>query len=244
MLIDREVLIPFVENKIQNFHQRRIHSLQTIQLKKVIKRKNPYLFRAKDIITAQDLVKGILDAHLSSQEEGLFGGLLEQLSIYVCELAFGGRKSSAEGVDLEFERDGVHYIVAVKSGPNWGNSSQIARMVDNFKKAKKILGTNRSARNVVAVNGCCYGQDNQPDKGDYLKLCGQRFWELISGDSDLYLDIIEPLGHNAKEKNEEFHTRYGGVINRMSAEFVLEFCDSQGEIMWEKIVKFNSAMQE
>jgi len=33
--------------------------------------------------------------------------------------------------------------------------------------------------NIVAVNGCCYGRDNRPDKGDYLKYCGQRFWEFI-----------------------------------------------------------------
>jgi len=242
MQIDRNILIPFVKDRIQEFHQKRINSLQQIELKQVVKRKNPYLFRAKNIVTAQDLVKGILDAHLSSQEEGLFGGLLEQLAIYVCETAFTGRKSSAEGVDLEFERDGAYYIVAIKSGPNWGNSSQVARMVDNFKKAKKILGTNRSARNVIAVNGCCYGKDNKPDKGDYLKLCGQRFWELISGDFDLYLDIIEPLGHAAKERNDEFNQQYGGVINRMSVEFITEFCDTEGRILWEKIVKFNSAL--
>ncbi|HPK53898.1 MAG TPA: PmeII family type II restriction endonuclease, partial [Smithellaceae bacterium] len=36
----------------------------------------------------------------------------------------------------------------------------------------------------------CYGKDSNPDKGDYLKLCGQIFWEFISGDENLYTDII------------------------------------------------------
>ncbi|GBE26604.1 modification methylase DpnIIB [bacterium BMS3Bbin03] len=46
-----------------------------------------------------------------------------------------------------------------------------------------------------------YGRDNKPDKGEYQKLCGQRFWTFLSGDDLLYTDIIEPLGHKAKEKN-------------------------------------------
>ena len=105
---------------------------------------------------------------------------------------------------MDFQGDGAIYLVSIKSGPNWGNSRQVARMKDDFRKAKRILGTNTKGIKVVAVNGCCYGKDDHPDKGDYLKLCGQRFWEFISGDGNLYIDMIEPLGHKAKEKNEEF----------------------------------------
>ncbi len=82
-------------------------------------------------------MKSILDAHLSSQEEGIFGGLLEELAIFICQRAYGGIKSSAEGIDLEFIDDGVRYIISVKSDPNWGNSSQIAKMKDHFRKYQK-----------------------------------------------------------------------------------------------------------
>ena len=41
-----------------------------------------------------------------------------------------------------------------------------------------------------------------------LKLCGQKFWEFISGDDGIYTDIIEPLGHQAKDKNEQFMQEY------------------------------------
>ena len=34
--------------------------------------------------------------------------------------------------------------------------------------------------------------DNQPDKGDYFKYCGQSFWEIISGNKNLFIEIIEP----------------------------------------------------
>lgn len=186
------------------------------------------------------MIKTLLDAHLSSQEEGIFGGFLEELAVFICGKVYGGRKSSSEGIDLEFSKDGAPHIVSIKSGPNWGNSRQIARMKDDFKRAKRILGTNTSSQKVVAVNGCCYGKDNNPDKGDYLKLCGQRFWEFISDNENLYTDIIEPLGHKAREKNDEFAEEYAKVINKFTREFASEYCDNDGSILWIKLVKFNS----
>ena len=85
------------------------------------------------------MVKILLDAHLSSQEEGIFGNFLEGLAIYINGKVYGGKKSSAEGIDLEFEKESKRYIVTIKSGPNWGNSRQIAGMKDDFIKAKRII---------------------------------------------------------------------------------------------------------
>lgn len=178
---------------------------------------------------------------MSSSEEGLFGGFLEGLAVFICARAFNGRKSSSEGIDWEFEREYVRYIVSIKSGPNWGNSSQIRRMIDNFNRAKRVLRTNTSSINVVAINGCCYGKDDQPDKGEYLKLCAQRFWEFISGNELLYTDIIEPLGYKAKENNEQFEQEYSKVINKFTLEFMQSFCDTEGQIIWQRIVQMNSA---
>ena len=95
--------------------------------------------------------------------------------------------------------------------------------------------------NVIAVNGCCYGRDRKPNKGEYWKYCGQEFWEFISGDEDLYTDIIEPLGHQAKQRNEQFMQEYAKVINKFTSEFIGTFCHADGNILWEEIVRFNSA---
>jgi hypothetical protein len=233
-------VVKYVEDNIGNFHQKRLENLKKLKLITILKRKNPYLYKAKNILTAQDLVKGFLDAHLGSQEEGIFGEFLEGLSIFICNKVFNGKKSAAEGIDLEFEKGKIKYIVTIKSGPNWGNSGQIKKMQDYFKKAKKILKTNTKSVNIVAVNGCCYGKDNNPDKGDYVKLCGQRFWEFISGNDNLYLDIIEPLGHKAKEKNDEFLESYARLINKFTVEFSNDYC-SNYKIDWKKLVKINSS---
>lgn len=237
-------VLQYVEKNIGTFHEKRIQSLDSLKLSQVLKRKNPYLFKAKYVLTSEKIIHGIVDAHISSSEEGIFGDWLEGLAIFINEKVYDGRKSGIAGIDLEFDKDGCRYIVNIKSGPNWGNSSQIKKMVSDFKTAKKTLRTSNSKLNIIAVNGCCYGRDSQPDKGDYFKYCGQRFWEFISGNENLFTEIIEPLGYKAKEKNDSFLTSYSQMINKFTKDFANEFCKDNGEIDWEKLVRFNSATIE
>lgn len=234
----------YVEKNISIFHEKRIQSIDGLKLSHILKRKNPYLFKAKYVLTAEKIIRGIVDAHISSSEEGIFGDWLEGLAIYINEKVYGGKKSGILGIDLEFDKDEIRYIMNIKSGPNWGNSSQIKKMISDFKTAKKTLRTSNSLLNVVAVNGCCYGKDNHPDKGDYFKYCGQNFWEFISGNANLFTEIIEPLGHRAKENNDSFVQSYSQIINKFTKEFTIEFCTEKGEIDWRKLVKLNSSNGE
>lgn len=229
----------YVEANIGLFHNRRIESLRDLQLKKILSRKNPYLFKAKYILTANDLIKSICDAHISSNEEAIFGDWLEGLAIFINSKVYNGRKSGIKGIDLEFDDNGSRYIITIKSGPNWGNSGQIAQMKTNFKTAKTILRTSQSTLNIIAVNGCCYGNRNS-DFGDYFLMCGQRFWEFISGSENLYIEIIEPLGNKAKERNDEFLSNYSAMINNLTGSFIKDYCDENGVINWKKVVEYNS----
>ena len=235
-------LSQYVENNIGTFHEKRIQSLDDLKLIKVLKRKNPYLFKAKYVFTANEIVKGIVDAHISSNEETVFGDWLEGLAIFINGKVFNGRKSGIPNIDLEFDYNNIRNIVTIKSGPNWGNSSQIKKMILDFKTAKKTLRTSNSQLNIVAVNGCCYGRDNKPDKGDYFKYCGQRFWEFISGDSNLYTELIEPLGHKSKDRNDDFIKSYSQMINKFTLEFTSNFCEINGAINWDKLIKLNSSI--
>lgn len=232
----------YVEQNISDFHHKRLQSLESLKLEKILARKNPYLFKAKNSLTSEQIVKSILDAHVSSNEETIFGDWLEGLAIFINECAYNGWKSGIQGIDLEFDKDNRRYIVAIKSGPNWGNNSQIQKMISDFYSAIKTLRTSNSKLNIIAVNGCCYGRENKPDKkGIYFKFCGQDFWKFISGEDDLYLKIIKPLGHKAKIKNEDFEQSYAKVINKFTLEFSKRFCNNEGAIDWIELVKFNSA---
>jgi len=233
-------VIQYVEENISLFHEKRLKKIETLKLKEVLQKKNPYLFKAKNIQTADEIIKGIVDAYLSSSEEAMFGDWLEGLAIFINEKVYGGKKSGIKGIDLEFDNQNVRNIVSIKSGPNWGNSSQIEKMENNFKTAIKTLRTSNSNLQIRCVNGCCYGKDSNPDKGTYFKYCGQRFWEFIGGNENIYTDIIEPLGHKAKERNENYLKQYSGKINIFVKEFIEYFCDKNGSIEWEQLVKYNS----
>jgi hypothetical protein len=187
----------------------------------------------------------MLDEYLSRSQNYIFDELLKGLAIFICQKVYKGRKSSITGIDLEFDKEGIRYIVSIKSGLSWGNSQAVYKMISNFNSSRKILRTSNSKINVVAVNGCCYGRDNKPykGKGDYFKYCGQQFWELISGNENLYIEIIEPLGHKARERNEEFVVAYAQIINKFSLDFMNEFC-IDGKVDWKKLVKFNSGKEK
>lgn len=230
----------YVSENISDFHNSKLEGLKKLKLAKILSRKNPYLYKAKNMLTAEEIVKGIVDAHLSSNEETIFGDWLEKLAIFIAKSEFGGQKSSTNGVDLQIEKGGTTYLVSIKSGPNWGNSSQIKKMIADFNLAKKTLKTSGNKIHVEAVNGCCYGKDDVPEKGQYIKLCGQRFWTFISEDPNLYTSIIEPLGYEAVERNSDFLAEYAKVINKFVEEFLLKFMNADGAIDWQKIVKFNS----
>ena len=248
-LNQEEVFAFITENVMKPFYEIRLKKLSALSLQSVLKRKNPYLFKAKNIETSGDLVRYILDAFLSSQEETIFGNLLESLAIFVCEKVYNGHKAEQgvlKSVDLEFIRDGKYYIVGIKSGPNWGNKDQVDRMKFNFRFAKKILKKNGIKNEIISVNGCIYGKDSKPFKEDkdpkesYYKLCGEEFWELVSGDKELYKKIILPLDKVAKKRSEHFLEVYAGKSNEMTKEFSDNFLTKKDQIDWEKIIDFVS----
>ena len=229
----------FVAGNIGEFHAVRFRNMQSIKLKDLLKRCNPYLCRAKNLVCAQDFVRALFDTRLTHGEQTVFGQFLEELATFAGEEIYGAKKSSAEGMDLEFVREGVHYIVSIKSGPNWGNSSAVKKQTELFNKAAKVVRQSKRAAHPRPVLGCCFGKKKDTDKGVYDYFCGQKFWHFLSGDDRLYIDIVEPLGHEAKERDQAFKEEYGRCLNLLTAEFIREYCVN-GSIHWEALVKLNS----
>ena len=237
--LDLDRVRDFVNENIVDFHGHRIKSLEGLKLDKLLT-KNPYLFKAKNITTAGELISGLLDAFLSSSEEKLFGDFLERLAVFTAEMTCGGHKSAAPGVDLEFINNGVHYVISIKSGPSWGNSSQQDKLEQDLKNAVIRVKQSKRGVNVQPVLGICYGKTKTSYLRGYMKVVGQNFWYLISENRDLYTDIIEPIGYRAKDHNETFMAEKSRVTNRFTKQFIDRFCDADGTIDWVKLVEFNS----
>jgi len=235
-----EKLTNFIEkNIVEPFYSSRLKSLQKTKLKVLLGRKNPYLFRVKNIKTGQDLVKEMLNAFLSSSEETIFGNLLEKLAIYICENKFNGfkpKEGEFKSIDLIFNRDGKTYIVGIKSGNKWGNSDSITMMINNLKKTSLEKYVDQE---VLLVSGICYGKSKITDCKTYIKYQGQAFWEFVSGEKDFYLKIIKPLGEAIKNRDIDFIEEYNKKLNQMTKEILTDFCLNDS-LDWHKIVEFNS----
>jgi hypothetical protein len=170
----------------------------------------------------------------------LFGDFLESLAIFVAEMTCGGHKSSAPGMNLEFLNNGIHYIISIKSGPSWGNSSQQNKLEQDFKNAVIRVKQSKRETNVQPILGICYGKTKTSYLRGYLKVVGQNFWYLISENQNLYTDIIEPIGYRAKEHNDAFILEKSKIVNRFTKMFVEKYCNDNGAINWKRLVEFNS----
>ena len=231
----------YVREHISEFHKSRIKKLSELKLNGILKKKNPYLFKAKYLEKPTRLVENLVEASISSSEETLFGDWLEQLAIFIASEIFGGRKSAAEGVDLEMDKDNVHYFISIKSGPNWSNSSSMKKQNDHFKKAKLIYRTSGNKTLCEAIIGCCYGKKYSASETKTV-ICGQRFWQFISGSETLYTDIIEPLGTDAKAKNDAYTKEYNKLLTRLTRDFIAKYCTPDGEIKWDLITQLNAGV--
>jgi hypothetical protein len=230
----------YVNENIVDFHQRKLKSLEELKLEKLLT-KNPYLFRAKNLVTPQDLIEDLLSAFLSSSEEKLFGDFLEGLAVFVAEQTCGGHKSTAQGIDLEFFNRNTHYVVSIKSGTNWGNSSQQDKLEQDLETAVGRLKQSHRAPNIQPVLGICYGKTRTSFIRGYMKIVGQNFWYLISENPNLYTDIVEPIGYRAQEHNKNFYEERQKIVGRFSHEIHNKYYDANtGLIDWVKLVQFNS----
>lgn len=248
MLIDEEISGFIKTNVIEPFYEKKNKKLNSLKLDEVLHRKNPYLFKARGFTIHTDLIKGILDAYLSSQEEGIFGNLLEDLAIFINKKVYGGYKAEEKkfkSVDLIFEKDSSVYIVGIKSGPYWANADQLRKMRENFKKAKEILRKEGETREIVAINGCIYVKDNKlfdkPNDPElhYYKKCGQEFWSLVSGSDTFYKDLIQPIEQTIKKNISSLEKLKTQKIHQLSDEFFKRFC-TDNLIDWEKLIDFVS----
>ncbi|MDP2641702.1 MAG: PmeII family type II restriction endonuclease, partial [bacterium] len=99
-------------------------------------------------------------------------------------------------------------------------------------------------KKIISINGCIYGKDNSHKVHknpalSYHKVCGQVFWELVSGDDQLYKKIIQPLDDEAKKRDETFKELYAKKINEMTKE-VVELFYTGDSLDWDKIIDYVS----
>ncbi len=230
-----------IESFVNGFYAELPDMLDPVGLSDLLQGENPYQLMQKGSSRVDDLVRSLLDKHLDHYESHWFGQLMEQLVVYVCGMTYGGWKSELRGIDLEFARDGDWYVVTFTPYPDYDEGNESLALEDNFRDATMSIERASPSADVIAINGCFYGWNPVTDEGEYVKYCGPAFWELISGDAELYKRIVEPLRKASVGNNIRTSEMYGRTVNRLSAEFYRLMCNPHGEIDWEAVAEFASS---
>lgn len=134
---DEQAVIQAIASALETFYGTLIEKIDGLNIQKVMKRKNPYLYRAKAMQSATEIVDSVLTAFVSSSEETIFGNcFFEPIAI----AASGGNKALAEGIDIMIQNNETNTIsaIAVKSGPSVFNADSKKRQEQNFTAASKL----------------------------------------------------------------------------------------------------------
>lgn len=234
----RSCIDHYLSNRFQQHFDDLLIALRQITLSLILESINPYQIQISEGSAFLGYFRQSVASHISHIEQCYFDALLEDLACFVAERTCNGHKSSAPGVDLEFFQNDVHYVVSIKSGPNWGNSSQQKKLEEDLKTAVARIKQSRRQLNVQPVLGICYGKVKTSYLRGYMKVVGQSFWHLISGNKALYTEIIEPIGYRAREHNQAFSLAQEKLENRLILQFAQQFCAEDGAIDWQKLVEF------
>ena len=111
-----EKIAGFIEENIGHFQRRCLELMRGMSLDDALKKRNPYLLRAKGIELAQDLVKTFLYDYITQRERTLFGSFLEELALFIGNELYNGHKSSAEA--LIWNLSGAMFIICSLSNPD------------------------------------------------------------------------------------------------------------------------------
>ena len=235
---DEQAVIGAIAGALDRFYTSLIEKVDSLNIKKVMRRKNPYLFRAKAMNGAAQIVEAILAAFVSSSEETIFGN---EFFEPIATAASQGQKALAEGVDIMVERDNTIYAIAVKSGTSVFNADSRKKQEQNFMAAGKLA--QQARKRFVPIVGYGYGKKKMSSRGlpkFYTELAGKVFWAELTGDEEFYIKLVRFMDELPEKYVEDFDVSYQKASNRLVREFTQEFCFADGSIDWEKLVEFNS----
>ena len=219
---NEQAIVEAIATALDAFYSSLIAKVNSLNIKTIMKRKNPYLFRAKAMNGAAQIVDAILAAFISSSEETIFGNVF--FEPIACAAA-QGQKALAEGVDIMVERDNTIYAIAVKSGTSVFNADSRKKQEQNFMAASKLA--QQAKKRFVAMIGYSYGKKKPSSRGlpkFYSELAGKEFWTELTGDEDFYIKLIRLMDRLPEKYVEDFDEAYQKASNRLVKEFTNEFC--------------------
>jgi hypothetical protein len=246
-MIEARTLEAKVAGLLEDFFQSRRAKLGELRLVDILRRKNPYLYRARGVSSAAEIVREILEAFVTSSDEGVFGNVFfEPLAKWAAEEAARGSVgtvvsvSGAQGVDVTIEDAVCYAAIAVKSGIHVFNAQSRRRQAQDFEALRSRMA--KLGKRFDAIVGYSYGRKRpRADSETAVKeLAGQAFWRMLTGEDDFYTRFMQAMKELPRRHAPLFQEEFAKAENRLVREFLFHFSGPDGGIDWMKLAEFNS----
>ena len=204
--------------------------LSELKMRDIVRRKNPYLYRASGVSTCDEFVNRAFTEYTSTIGENYFGAFFES----VARIVSGGVKPASGGeIDLEVRHGNAAYLYAIKSGPGGFNSSSEAKARTDLGHAERRLRQDRVTTHKKMA--FAYGRRTTSFNDGVEKLASKEFWSELSGDEQFYKKLLDICAELAPLFESDVNTPY----QRLLREAHELFCEDDG-IEWDKVIRIVS----
>lgn len=230
----KQVLEQFMSNRAHTIRRLKIEDLNI----------NPFLIcilaKEMGLNDAASIVRWVVSQRLERGTVTSFGIALQAAAKVFSE------GTGVEGADILKTKQGRHYHIQVKSGPNTIPKDLGVRISQLLRSAQ------RRNRGSVALFGMCYGSKQQvsgivrqyvEQEGGINWMTGREFWEFISDDPNCIDEIYQIAAEVGKEfKDAQGQTLFeilDAKVKELQRQFE-ELYGGSGNLMWENLLKRNS----
>lgn len=228
-----------IEEAINVFHKQRLDILEDLELPKLLK-KNPYLYRARNYKTPEDLINALITDFSTSSDETIFGDFFETVGKKISD----GKYSGSTGADFDKEDENEIHVYAMKSSNVIFNASATKQQQREFTELQSRLRKSKKKIDTVLAYG--YGRKNSDPTGsrNYRIASGQSVWEEISGDSQFYIQMIEKMNKPAEKYDKLYTKALATTTKKIMNQFRTNFISKDGQIDWKKWTEWNSGKEK
>ena len=228
--IGEELSLQIVDEFEITFTQPIIEKLSKLKMRDIIRRKNPYLYRASGISTCEELVNRAFTEYTSTLGENYFGSFFESIARVVS----GGIKPASGGeIDLDVRKGDRAYLYTIKSGPGGYNSSAEAKARLDFAHAEQRLRQDRITTHKKM--GYAYGRRKTSFKDGVEKLASKDFWAELSDDKDFYIKFLDVCAELNPLFEADVNSPYQVLLNEAH-----ELLCEDDVIRWDKVMRLVS----
>jgi len=230
----KQVFQKFLRNRTRTIRRLKIEDLNI----------NPFLIRIlateMGLNDAQSIVRWLIGQRIERGTVTSFGMALQEGAKVFSE------GTGVEGADILKTKQGRHYHIQIKSGPNTIPKDLGVRISQLLRSAQ------RRNRGSVALFGMCYGSEQQvsnivrqyvEQEGGIEWMTGRKFWEFISGDPNCIDEIYEIAGEAGKAFGDAQGQTLSEILEAKIEDLQREFeklYGKSGSSMWENLLKRNS----